>query len=120
MRSGILATRNRCHVHGPPFMTPARPTNTATDAKPRRIRPLIDQPLLHVEHSTHHVAMDNAPFLSAEMRLAMSMGEGQVLRNHQLAHRLGPERDATDHSASRKISSFTGDVESKSQGKGGR
>jgi hypothetical protein len=96
MRSAILATRNRCHVHRPPFMTPARPTNTATDARPRRIQPLIDQPLLNVEYSTHRVAMDNAPCLPAEMRLAMSMAEGQVLRNHQPAHRLGPERAATD------------------------
>lgn len=39
--------------------------------------------------------MDDAPFLPAEMRLAMSMAEGQVLRN-QPAHRVGPERVATD------------------------
>jgi len=40
--------------------------------------------------------MDDAPFLPAEIRLAMSTAEDQVLRNHQPAHRLGPERVATD------------------------
>jgi hypothetical protein len=79
MRPAIRATRNVGHIHRPPLITGRGLTPPAPHSRPRRARPLMDQPTFEFEDPIDHFAIHPEPLPISQQRPQAAIPKGGML-----------------------------------------
>lgn len=91
MGSTILAARNMCHIHGPPFIASTRPTDPALHTRTRGGDAVMHEPPLLFQHSIDRFAIDADPVLAAQQHPQEAIAKRRMLLD-QLVEAFGPGR----------------------------